>query len=517
MDQPPNNQIFAGARRECLLAGLLLAFFFLINLVVITHTPTVAGDEPGYADPAANLYLGSGFTSTMWGQDSRAFWCGNVPLCQYILYADFKLFGFGLFQARAAGIFLAGGGAFLIWAGLRFSRIIAAPAGRILCLALVLSGAVSTLTFRTIRPDTTMFFFCALVFFFSQLPLRRGRRWLLAGAAGILLPAAGIPMLPYAGLMAMITIACLGWAEAGLFVSVGLGICSGLGLLAIFYNHFSSLKTFVTIVLPFTGLGGGDGGGQGTLRAKFFGVYPGDDNLLTCFFGNPFSFYDPKTICDYSAALLFVLFLVIAIRVWPSAPPLVRRRIIFVVLLTLLVPPAMHVAGHYRSGYRWMTYIPLTIAVPWVLGLESGIARPRMLSCVAMVFIGASLFAGIPARTLIALHSWPARSITPIEQAAAALVHPDDIIICSRSVWFAVRPRARQVYCCNLPARGALPLTVNLPTNNISLLCLFPEHYDDVIRAIGGRWQKIPSAECPVLPALATTIYNVDFYRRQKE
>jgi hypothetical protein len=515
MDLTLDPQTPESSRREGRLAGLLLAVVVLINLAVATHTPTVAGDEPGYADPAANLYLGSGFTSTMWGQDRHDFWCGNVPLYQFILYADFKLAGFGLFQARVANILLAAGGAGLIWAGLRFSKIIPSAAGRILCLALMLSGAVSTLTFRTIRPDATMFFVCALVFFCSRLPLWPLHRCLLTGAAAALLPVAGVPMLPYTGLVSLIGFVCFGWAEAGLIVAVGLGVCTGIGLLVLFYNWFSSFKTFLAIVLPFTALGGGKG--PGLWHARVFGESPGSDNLLTCFFGDPFSFLDPKTICDYSAALLFALFLVIAVRVWRTVDPSAQRRIIFVVLLTLIVPPVMHVAGHYRSMYRWMTYIPLTIAVPWVLGLKPGLLKQPPLAWVAMVAIGMALITGIPARTVAVLPQWSERSTVPLDHAVAAIVHPDDVVICSRSAWFTVRPHARQVYCCDLPARGRLPLTVDLPTNNVSLLCLFPEHYDLVTRMIGGRWQRIDATECPVLPALAQTRYAVYFYRRAPE
>ena len=502
-------------RRECLLAGLLLALFVAINLAVATHTPTVNPDESGYADPAANLYLGSGFTSTIWAQGSHEFWCGNVPLYQFILYADFKLFGFGLFQARAANTFLAAGAAFLIWAALRFSKFTTTANGRLLSLALILSGAVSTLTFRTIRPDATMFFICALVFFCSQLPVRLRYRCLLAGAISALLPFAGVPMLPYAGLMAGIGFISFGWAEAGVLGSVCLGVGAGIGLLAIFYNHFSSFKTFLGIVLPFTLLGSQTEAGM--WHSKVFGDEMNPDNLLTCFFGNPFSLLDQKTICDYSAVLLFGLFLVMAIGIWRTASPGARRGIIFVMLLTLVVPPVMHIAGHYRSMYRWMTYIPLTVAVPWILGMKPEHCRLKAAWYLVTVTLAAALIAGIPARTLLILPKWAERSTAPLEQATADIVRADDVVVCSYATWFAVRPHARQVYCGDSIARGAFWRTVDLPTNSVSLLCLWPGEYARITGAIGGNWRKIEAGESASLPALAKTRYAVNFYRRVKE
>src|SRR5882724_5295616 len=63
-------------------AIFITTLFLLINFLVATRTPTVYVDEPQYCDPAANLFLGDGFTSTMWGQGRGDFWCGNVPLYQ---------------------------------------------------------------------------------------------------------------------------------------------------------------------------------------------------------------------------------------------------------------------------------------------------------------------------------------------------------------------------------------------------------------------------------------------------
>ena len=78
---------------ESIAASLILFSFLFASLLVATRTPTVFMDEVEYTDPAANLYFGKGFTSTMWAQDRHEFWCGNVPLYQGLLFAAFKIFG----------------------------------------------------------------------------------------------------------------------------------------------------------------------------------------------------------------------------------------------------------------------------------------------------------------------------------------------------------------------------------------------------------------------------------------
>jgi hypothetical protein len=130
-----------------------------------------------------------------------------------------------------------------------------------------------------------------------------------------------------------------------------------------------------------------------------------------------------------------------------------RHGVFFVVVLTLLVPLIMHFAGHYRFLYRWMAYIPLTITVPWLLSLESEIWQSKPLCWFVIAIIGVSIASGGPARTLVAILGWAERSTAPLEQAAAAVVHSDDVVVCTVKAWFAVRPHAKLVYCYGLPAQ----------------------------------------------------------------
>jgi len=59
-----------------------LVFIFLIqSLAVAQWALPVWQDEAMYTDPAANLYMGHGFTSRGWHfQLGDEFWAGNVPL-----------------------------------------------------------------------------------------------------------------------------------------------------------------------------------------------------------------------------------------------------------------------------------------------------------------------------------------------------------------------------------------------------------------------------------------------------
>jgi hypothetical protein len=495
--------------------ALLLVFFFcLINFLVATRTPTVNPDEPVYCDPAANLYLGGGFTSTLWAQNHDAFWCGNVPLYQGILFCFFKAAGFGLLQARLVNTLLTAAAALLIWSALRWSGLVAAPVNRLLCVALVLSGSVSTLTFRTIRPDTTMFFVCSLVFFACTLKAP-WKRYGFAFLCSMLLPFAGVPMLPYIGMLLLLNLACYGFANFGRLVAIGLGVAGGVAGLVVFYNHFSNWHTFVEIVLPFTGLDAAAPGAAPSMHDRIFGSGLGAENLFTSFFGNPFSFLYEKTLFDYSAALLFLAAAVLAAKCWRTATVRDRKFFAFILVTVVVVPPFMHLAGHYRSMYRWMTYIPLAIALPRFLEIHRSSGGQLRWRCAALAIVCFSLALGIPFRTAAAIPGWRGRSTSPLEQVVARVARPSDVVVCDGKTYFALRPRTKLLYAYGLPARGEFRLITDLPTNAVSLLCLHPEDVPTVTQTLGGKWKKVELQGIPEAEALARTRYAVDFYRRE--
>ncbi len=502
------------ARHETAWALLILAVYLVVNLSVATITPTVSADEAAYTDAAASMALGQGFTSTLWGQPRQEFWCGNVPLYQIILLGTFKVFGFGFFQARAVNSFLAAFGTLMVWGGVRRAKMVRTTGWRLAGMLLILSGSTTTITFRTIRPDATMFLACAVVFFLACWPRQMWQRCLLAGLAALLLPWAGLPMIPYSALLAGVALVVLGWTWFWLFASVGVGIIGGVGLLVLFYNRFASFKLFVDIVLPFTGLNHVPAG-HSSLFVKVWGESPGADNLFTSFFGNPLSTIDPRTLGDYSAMALFALFLLVVMAgAWGQMDRSLKRKTLFVLALMLCIPPAMHLAGHYRSMYKWMTYVPLTVAVGWAAETAGRLGTLSRLRFLPSAVISLAVFLGIPFRTITALPQWHQRSPRPAEAVAAHYVRPDDVIVCDRKFWFFVKSHARLVYLYNLPARGDFSRTADLPTNEVSLLGITPGSMEVVTGKLGTNWVKVPDAAIPGMAELRQTRYAVDFYRR---
>lgn len=322
-------------------------------------------------------------------------------------------------------------------------------------------------------------------------------------------------MLPYAAMMLFLNLLVYGFANFALLAGIGLGVLAGIGGLVVFYNHFSSWHTFVEIVLPFTGVGAVTPGGALTLHDRIFGERFGAENLFTSFFGNPTRFLDQKTLFDYSAFLLFIIALILAKKIWRAAAATDKKFMAYVLIVAIVVPPFMHVAGHYRSMYRWMTYIPLAIATPRFLEIHRAAGGGFAARAVAMLVILFSLCIGLPFRTLAVIPGWRERSVKPIDEVAAHVTRPSDVVICDFKVYFAERPHARLLYGYGLPASGDFRLTTDLPANDVSLLCLEPEHLQPVLDAVGGKWKKLDLHDVPGADALTQTRYAVDFYRRE--
>ena len=509
-----NHPSPAPSRREWTGVLLILALFIVSNVLVGTLTPTVYMDEPEHCDPAANLYFGAGFTSTAWAQSRTAFWSGYVPLYSGILWAFFKLAGFGFFQARFVNTLLTACAGLLVWSALARTSLVRTPANRLLGLALILSGSISTLTFRTIRPDATMFLVCAVVFYAGSFATGGGARYLLAGGFSLLLPFAGVSLLPYVGMLLFLNFVIYRWANLRLLIAIGCGMTLGVVALLLFYRHFSALPAFLHFLLPSTIIGGTSAGGTSFLRAKIFGDSLGSINVITSFFGNPLEFRSHGTMFDYSAALLFAAVLLLSLTAW-RAVPAARRFMVFIVAATLLVPLVMFFAGHYPSYYRWMTYIPLAIAVPRLLEIHRAAGLPVRPRGVVLAIAGLSLMLGIPARSLAIAPVWRSRSTAPLEQVAKAVVRDNDEVIGDYKAYFALKPRCKLLYTFGMNAYGDFSQITDLPTNDISLLCLLPEDVDSVTNAIGGAWTKVPLDNVPGADALTKTPrYAVEFYRR---
>src|SRR5580658_8324525 len=104
-----------------------------MNLLTGVRYPFVWIDEVMYADPAVNLYLGNGFTSSAWYvQHADEFWAGNVPLHSALLYLWLKAFGFSILSVRSINYAYWMASALLLWRACLRLSLVAASLARVL-------------------------------------------------------------------------------------------------------------------------------------------------------------------------------------------------------------------------------------------------------------------------------------------------------------------------------------------------------------------------------------------------
>jgi len=313
----------------------------------------------------------------------------------------------------------------------------------------------------------------------------------------------------------MLVLCFYGFTYLRLLLATGAGIIVGIAGVVAFYHHFGALESFINLTIPSTSLGTPTGGGVSFLHAKILGYAPGLENIFTCFFGNPTNFISQGIMFDYSAALLFAGACVLALDAWRNTIGGARRLMLFVLTAAILVPPIIHLVGHYPSYYRWMSCTPLAIALPRFFEIHQLAGGRQSLRKAILAIACLAAFLGLPLRTLAILPSWNTRSPGPLEEVCSQVVKPDDVVIGDYKTYFALRPRCRLLFVYGMNSAGAFANIRDLPTNDISMLCLRPDELEDVTNRVGGRWRKLTLENITGATEMAGTRYVVDFYRRE--
>jgi hypothetical protein len=200
------------ARGERLALILLLTAFLAVNLFTASRSPVVSLDEVFFADPAINLAMGHGFTSTVWPQPRGAFFAGNVPLYSWLLSFWIRIFGVNPTAVRSLNYVFMAVAAIAIGFGTARTRMIQSPGWRLAAIAAILLCFDVTFSYRGARYDALGI--CIVSILFGAWSTRR-RPAIVCSAliGGALLPWAGLQLVVLAAVM-MVALALLFRREA---------------------------------------------------------------------------------------------------------------------------------------------------------------------------------------------------------------------------------------------------------------------------------------------------------------
>jgi hypothetical protein len=495
VNQHASSGDFLARHEGKILLGLLL-LFLVVNVVTGARCPTVIGDEMMWTDPAANLYFGKGFTSSVWYvQSPSAFWAGNVPLYPLVLYVWLRLFGFGPLAVRSMGYVMMLGAAILLWSCVRRRGWIATPRWRLAMVALVLSGYGTAYSYRMGRPDAmTVLLACGAAF--ASTFQRAAGRWAALASFGFLFPWTGLQLGLYAIIFCGILLAFewkAFWREA---VCVALGEMIGaLGLFRLYSTHGvwrDFLRSAVGIHTPL---------GAMTFSNKLQDIRMNFGGFLK----------DPS--------FLLLLALISSLALVNSRYHTNRSRSFFVFALcsSVSVPIAVFLLGIYPIYYSWMAYIPLVVSLcavleaDWRMGLS---AREKRAALGTLVLAGAL---GLPVYCGLAAGNWAERDPARVARLAERALSRGDWVMCEYGAYYGARRYAQQVFPDFNLAR-----TTTEQRQRISVLIVRPEDSQDAARGLGGSWRdtgegahsKSGSALFGLENSKIFEMYNLEVYRR---
>ncbi len=425
----------------------LIGIVLLINLATGARFPAVWLDEVQHTDPAVNLLLGKGFTSSAWYlQNSEEFWAGSVPLHHGLLFLWMKLFGFNLLAVRSLNYLEVAAAVFLLWWTLRRMSIVTTPNGRLLFVLLALMGYGVSICYRGGRYDgiTILLAAAATAAFSLHNPHRRLVVLLLCGVA---FPFAGLQLAAFAVVFCalLLLFTRFKWLRECFALGAGIG-AGGVGLLA-FYSANGVWSDFV---------------------ATFhYSVHIVTGSL-------------PK---DPSFFLLLVPALLAGLWQWQNGRLRLGSPLVFGLIASIWIPVLMKIIGRFPTYYSWMAYLPLAVGFATVGGeiFQSG-SKVRRATLATLASL--PCLVGLPMQLGSTFWFWQERDYRAIEALVEQHVRPTDWVYSDPEAYYAVKPRAAGVCLSSYEAVR--------PEENarITVMILRPEHAEGTRLRLGGNWKR---------------------------
>ena len=483
---------------------LILVGFILVNILISLTVQPVWLDEVTVADPAVNLYLGNGFTSTAWHyQTKEQFWASNAPLHQILLYHWLLIFGLNPVSVRSINFVLMAIAIFLIWLAVYRLNLVTSVGSRLTLIALLICGAGTMANYIKGRYDCIGISLLAAIFLaYSIKPL--WLRCMMILTISIFIPIAGINLLPYGLILAILLLIYLKrdfWRE---FLSIALGTGIGIVFLYVLYVTNGVAKVMLASAGGHGLAGAVDSDvvgqfGETDLATKIIYVLVNSPNILLTRMANlPRWFFQ-----DVSFVALLVLLLGFTIYKYRTKTFKRNSVLSFGIAIAVIVPVFLGILRDYPFYYSWMAYIPITICVtsliPEVWQLN------KLWRFLGIVFIVAACLPGYPTKLITAMRK-PSLSeaYTKLEQFVAENINQNDLVYSDFEAYYYLK--IKQLDYVLFPQYQDMMSAQE--KQELSVLIIKSEDYPQVVNLIGGNWVKQDEL-------LEKPPYNLQLYRRK--
>ena len=486
------------------LAAALVAFV-AFNLAITLDLQPVWLDEVTVADPAVNLYLGRGFTSTGWQyQPKEQFWASNAPLHQILLFHWLKAFKLSPHSVRSMNFVLMAGIILMLWLSSVRMGFVRTWQGRLAMFACLTCSSGLTFNYCAGRYDCIGIWLCVTLLFAFSLATD-WQRWTVMVAASVFIPLAGVNLLPYVVLMAGLCVAMFGRRYLRELGAIALGLALGGTFLYILY----ATNQVVHVIL--TSAGGhalhdvvdktADGVRDGDAQHKVLYTLTHLPLMLLARLKDLPTWYTH----DRSYVLL-------ALFVVSSAVLAYRRRELqrvsvlwFGAAAALLVPLVLGFARNYPFYYSWMSLIPLSVSgAALVSQLFEAPSTWAQRAGVTALVLGACYW-GMPYR-LIELREgpWLAAPYRQLDAFLAANARESDCAYADFEPYYGLIARTRYTL---LPTYK--DMLSEQERSELSLIVVRRQNAETAQQLAGGTWHKVGELDAP-------EPYDVVAYRRER-
>jgi hypothetical protein len=494
------------SRIEIIAVVVLLVAFVVLNIKISMRSWPVWLDEVLLTDPAANLYLGNGFTSSAWFfQNKNEFWASNAPLHAIVLYHWMKLFGFSPVAVRSLNYVLMGLAALILWLSAYRFDMVRAGAWRLTLVALLLLGEGVSINYLSNRYDCLGIFLCASML----LAFSVGSLWLrcvLLLYIGVFIPIAAIQLLPYVAVLSLLLLIFLKWTYVKEIISVGIG--STLGIIFLYLIYMTNGVANVFFIRSIGGHTLGSTIGDSWIRSasdteKIYYVLTHFPEILGRRLANFPNWFGE----DRSLLLLLIIgmgLLACAIR----NSQFERRSLLsFGLIVGVSIPIVFGILREFPAYYSWMAFIPLCICLCSAIDELSKNTKPGTTWLLILIVLIAVGIPGYPYKLYRTLRDWDNRDYTLVERFIDENIMKDDRVYSDFGPYYAIKRKANEVYlptyldvitpkerdCINVLVRNDSEKKVSL---------------EKAISIIGGEWYSINQS-------LNLTYYNLKIFRRK--
>lgn len=445
----------------------VLLIFLCLGLIQSTRLPIsfdAWGDEMMFVDPAANLYLGHGFTSAAWyGQTKDEFWAGYPPLYSFLLSVWMRLFGFGLATARSLNVVLTVISAALLWLSVKRLHLVTTMPARVGLVLVLLFTQNYTFNFTAGRPDPLMLLLTVLVLLIVSVRSPSWRYGLLIVTC-TLFPFTGLALVVYSAIAIALVVCFLRRAfvtEAGAMV---LGLSIGLvGLYGFYYAHgvwdkfIFSTKNNPTLV--------GHDLASALSESMRFGGF----------------------LKNWNFQVLLLLLLGVAIYRLIKGQFHWRSLLCFGLAAGIVLPFGMRFSGAYLFYNGWMALVPLTVCLCSALEQLPNFGIKRWVITTASGLLLMFCLLGPHLRFIDLAANWQAIDYAPVTALVERNVTAQDWVFSDSLAYYAVKQKAAVTmthwYGKIMPA---------IEQQQVLTLILRPDLFEQTAKKLGGEWQAVP-------------------------